>query len=96
MPSIASAGSRFRRCEFHGFRHGSMLERSSRRALFPEGDTMPNYRIYLIDKNDRVISRREMVAPTDEAALEAARQYLDDVDVEVWDHARKVGRLSKK
>ena len=53
------------------------------------------YRIYLIDKNDRVISRREMVAPTDEAALEAARQYLDDVDVEVWDHARKVGRLSK-
>ena len=58
---------------------------------------MPNYRIYQIDKNDHVISRKESVAPTDEAALEAAMQYLDlgDGDVEVWDHARKVGRLSK-
>ena len=57
---------------------------------------MPDYRIYQIDKYDRVISRKEIVAPTDEAALEAAKQYLDEVDVEVWDHARKVGRLSKK
>ena len=57
---------------------------------------MPDYRIYQIDKNDRVISRKEIVAPNDETALAAARQYLDDVDVEVWDRARKVGRLSKK
>jgi hypothetical protein len=57
---------------------------------------MPDYRIYQIDKNDRVISRREIIAPTDEDALEAARQYLDDVEVEVWDPARKVGRLRKK
>jgi hypothetical protein len=57
---------------------------------------MPDYRIYQIDKNDRVISRKEIVAPNDETALEAARQYLDDVDVGVWDHAREVGRLSKK
>jgi hypothetical protein len=56
---------------------------------------MPDYRAYLIDKNDRVISRKDIVAPTDEAALEAAMQYLGDVDVEVWDHARKVGRLGK-
>jgi hypothetical protein len=57
---------------------------------------VPDYRIYQIDKNDRVTSRKEIVAPTDEAALEAAKQYRADVDVEVWDHARKVGRLSKK
>jgi len=56
---------------------------------------MPDYRIYRIDKNDRVISRKEIVAPNDETALEAARQFLDDVDVEVWDHARKVGRPAK-
>jgi hypothetical protein len=57
---------------------------------------MPDYRAYLIDRNDRVIARKDIVAPSDEAALEAARPYADGVDVEVWDHARKVGRLSKK
>ena len=72
-----------------------MRQSSGPRALFPKGNAMPNYRIYQIDKNDRVISRKEIVAPTDEAALEAAMQYLGDVDVEVWDHARKVGRLGK-
>jgi hypothetical protein len=72
-----------------------MRQSSSSRALFPKGNAMPNYRIYQIDKNDRVISRKEIVAPTGEAALEAAMQYLGDVDVEVWDHARKVGRLGK-
>jgi hypothetical protein len=95
MLSIISSGSRISRVEFHGFRHGSMRQSSSPRALFPKGNAMPNYRIYQIDKNDRVISRKEIVAPTDEAALEAAMQYLGDVDVEVWDHARKVGRLGK-
>jgi hypothetical protein len=73
-----------------------MRESSSAWALFPGGSAMPDYRVYQIDDNDRVISRKEIVAPTDEAALEAAKQYLDDVDVEVWDHARKVGRLGKK
>jgi hypothetical protein len=57
---------------------------------------MPDYRAYLIDENNRVIARKDIVAPNDEAALEAARPYADGVDVEVWDRARKVGRLSKK
>jgi hypothetical protein len=57
---------------------------------------MPDYRAYLIDRDDRVIARKDIVAPSDKAALEAARPYADGVDVEVWDHARKVGRLSKK
>jgi hypothetical protein len=72
-----------------------MLESSSRQALFPEGNIMPDYRAYLIDTNDRVILRKELVAPSDEAALETARQYVDGADVEVWQRARKVGRLSK-
>ena len=57
---------------------------------------MLDYRAYLIDRNDRVIARKDIVAPSDEAALEAARLYTEGVDVEVWDHARKVGRVSKK
>jgi hypothetical protein len=84
------------RREFPGFRYGSMPESSGPRALFPKGNAMPDYRAYLIDENDRVIARKDIVAPNDEAALEAARPYADGVDVEVWDRARKVGRLSKK
>jgi hypothetical protein len=56
---------------------------------------MPEYRAYLIDRNDRVIARKDIVATSDEAALEAARLYAEGVDVEVWDHARKVGRVGK-
>lgn len=69
---------------------------SGLRALFPEGNAMADYRAYLIDRNDRVIVRKDIVAPNDEAALEAARLYADGLDVEVWDHARKVGRVGKK
>jgi hypothetical protein len=72
-----------------------MFQSSSGQALFPEGNIMPDYRAYLIGSNDRVISRKDLVAPTDEAALETARQYVDGADVEVWQRARKVGRLSK-
>jgi len=56
---------------------------------------MADYRAYLIDRNNRVTARKDIVAPNDEAALEAARLYADGVDVEVWDHARKVGRIGK-
>jgi hypothetical protein len=73
-----------------------MLESSISPALVPRREhAMPEYRAYLIDRNDRVIARKDIVAPSDEAALEAARLYAEGVDVEVWDHARKVGRVSK-
>jgi hypothetical protein len=73
-----------------------MLQSSISRALVPQRERiMPDYRAYLIDRNNRVIARKDIVAPSDEAALEAARLYAEGVDVEVWDHARKVGRLSK-
>jgi hypothetical protein len=73
-----------------------MIKSSISRALVPRRERiMPDYRAYLIDRNDRVIARKDIVAPSDEAALEAARLYAEGVDVEVWDHARKVGRLSK-
>ena len=43
-----------------------------------------------------MISRNEAIVPNDEAAMAAARQYLDDNgDVAVWDHTGKVGTLSK-
>jgi hypothetical protein len=74
----------------------AMLESSNARALFPERNTMPDYRACWIDKNDRVVSRKDIVVPTDEAALEAARRHVDGEDGPTWERARKVGRLGKK
>ena len=55
---------------------------------------MPAYRAYLIDKDDRVESFKPVEADSDEKALEAARQFVDGHDVEVWLLDRMVGRLS--
>ena len=66
--------------------------------LFREvgGGAMASYRAYLIDSEDRIKTVRIVEADTDAQALEAARQYVDGLDVEVWDHERKIGRLSNK
>ena len=57
---------------------------------------MPTYRVYLIDKQNRVESFAHVEAERDEEALEAAKRFEDNHDVEVWLLDRKVGRLSKK
>jgi hypothetical protein len=54
---------------------------------------MPIYRAYLIDQNDKVVSFKPVEAENDEEALNAAKQFVDGHDVEVWDLGRKVGRL---
>lgn len=55
---------------------------------------MPHYRVYLIDKDDHIVSVKEMTAPSDADALEAAKTFVDGLDVEVWELGRKVGRLA--
>ena len=57
---------------------------------------MPAYRAYFIDKDDRVESFKPVEADSDEEALEAARQFVDGHDVEVWLLDRMVGRLTKQ
>jgi hypothetical protein len=57
---------------------------------------MPAYRAYLIDKDDGVESFKPVEADSDEEALEAARQFVDGHDVEVWLLDRMVGRLSTR
>ena len=57
---------------------------------------MPTYRAYFIDQDDRVKSFRPVEADSDEEAMVAATQFIDDYDVEVWLLDRMVGRLSKR
>ena len=57
---------------------------------------MPTYRAYLIDKDNRVHSYKPIDADGDEEVLEAAEQFVDGHDVEVWLLDRMVGRLTKQ
>jgi hypothetical protein len=57
---------------------------------------MPTYRAYLIDGDDRVASYKPIEADTDADALDAARQFVDGCDVEVWLLDRKIGRLERE
>jgi len=57
---------------------------------------MPTYRAYLIDGDDRVASYKSIEAETDAEALDAARQFVHDCDVEVWLLDRKIGRLERE
>jgi hypothetical protein len=66
------------------------------RALFPAEEIMPTYRAYFLDKDDRVESFKPVEAESDQEAMEAAKQFVDGHDVEVWLLDRMVGRLSKR
>jgi hypothetical protein len=73
-----------------------MLSGSVPRALSQGREsTMPTYRAYLINGDNRVTSYKPIDAATDAEALSAARQFADNYDVEVWDLARKVGRIER-
>jgi hypothetical protein len=54
---------------------------------------MPTYRAYLIDEDDRVASYKPIDAESDSEAMEAARRFVEGLDVEVWHLDRKIGRL---
>jgi len=56
---------------------------------------MPTYRAYLINGDNRVTSYKPVEADTDAEAMKAARQFVDNCDVEVWYLDRKIGRLER-
>jgi hypothetical protein len=54
---------------------------------------MRDYRVYLLDKDDHIVDAHVIRADSDQKAVEAAKQYVDGCNVEVWDGARKIARL---
>jgi hypothetical protein len=56
---------------------------------------MPTYRAYLINEDNRVASYKPVEADSDAEALQAARQFVNGYDVEVWYLDRKIGRLQR-
>jgi hypothetical protein len=76
--------------------HGSLRSNAVRaRVVSREDNTMPTYRAYLVNGEDRVTSYKQVDADTDVEALMAARHFAKRCDVEVWLLDRKIGRLER-
>jgi len=55
---------------------------------------MPEYRIYTVKKDGHLAGPPKVVACLDdEAAVNEAKQLLDELNIEVWQGARVVKRL---
>ncbi len=55
---------------------------------------MPDYRVYPVDKDNHFVAVAYIVTcDTDREAIENARPSLNGRDVELWQGARKVGRI---
>ena len=57
---------------------------------------MAHYRAYLIGPDGHFHAAHDLDCETDEAAIEAAKQYIDGHDVEVWQQSRRIVQLSRK
>jgi hypothetical protein len=50
----------------------------------------------MVDDDGRIVRRHDLEAEDDEMALKHARQYVDGHDVELWQRARVVAKLTSK
>jgi hypothetical protein len=57
---------------------------------------MAPYLILAVGSNGHFVNVREIMASSDAAAFERARQLLDQFDLEVWSGRRKIGQLSAR
>lgn len=56
---------------------------------------MARYRIYIMANDDAVTKRVVIDCADDDAAIEAAKQYIHGRDVEVWQENRRILRLDR-
>jgi hypothetical protein len=52
-----------------------------------------DYRAYVLDSQDHIVSRYEFEAKDSTSALEIARQWVNGHDVEIWQRTHIIGRL---
>jgi hypothetical protein len=57
---------------------------------------MAEYRVYLIDSDDRFYDVVPLICADDNEAMEKAKQLADGHDVELWQRDRKVARFDHK
>ena len=57
---------------------------------------MAYYRAYVVGSDGKFQIAHSLDCKDDEAAIEAARQFVDGHDVEVWQQNRRITRLERK
>jgi hypothetical protein len=57
---------------------------------------MPSYRFFLVGKDEHYLNVHVFDCGDDGEAIEQGWHYVDGLDVEIWDRARLVKRLSTK
>jgi hypothetical protein len=57
---------------------------------------MAPYSIFAVGPNGHFVWAKEIMGSSDAAALERARQLLDQLDLEVWSGGRKIAGLSAR
>jgi len=55
---------------------------------------MPNYRFYFVDHNNQFRDVRVANCADDQEAIEQAQMLVSGLDIEIWDHARAVRRVT--
>jgi hypothetical protein len=54
---------------------------------------MPDFRLYFMDKRDRIVEARDLECEDDEAAIRTAESHKDGRAMELWRRARRVHRF---
>jgi hypothetical protein len=57
---------------------------------------VPDYRAYTVGDDGHFIAHEPLVCGNDEEAIENAKRFVDGHDIELWNGARLVIRLSHK
>ena len=57
---------------------------------------MPYYRAYVVGPDGVFHTAHALDCKDDAAAIEAAKQYVNGCDVEVWQQRRRIARLEHK
>jgi hypothetical protein len=57
---------------------------------------MAEYRVYLIDSDDRFYDMVPLICADDDEAMEKAKRLADGHDVELWQLDRKVARFGHR
>jgi hypothetical protein len=54
---------------------------------------VPDYRVYYIGESGHFVGRQEMTCPSDDVALERAKQLAHGCAVELWEGGRLIARI---
>jgi len=58
---------------------------------------MPHYRVYFLDETGRISRPSELIeCANDQEAREKAKQFIDGLDIEVWQETRLIVKYPHK